>query len=188
MRIALVACAVPFLVAASPLEIDASTNYQAGGTEEVQEKPDLGELKARLAKLKAAMAAKRNAEALAQTLEPQFRTPNYARQQKIAALGITPEGEVFELEFPLRSDSRSQKSRNSPKCDIRASQAGNDKHGLRLDRAPASPQEPFAMYAVDRTEDGCAVMVPMNYPDNVQPLPEIVDGPLLHRIPAKTDQ
>ncbi|MEM7700613.1 MAG: hypothetical protein AAF251_01615 [Pseudomonadota bacterium] len=40
-----------------------------------------------------------------------------------------------------------------------------------LQRQPATPQKPQAIYAVDRREDGCGVMVMMGNPDDVRPVP-----------------
>lgn len=38
-------------------------------------------------------------------------------------------------------------------------------------REPATPHEPLAIYAVDRREDGCGMMVMLGNPDDVRPLP-----------------
>ncbi|MEM6908802.1 MAG: hypothetical protein AAF494_08985 [Pseudomonadota bacterium] len=42
-----------------------------------------------------------------------------------------------------------------------------------LRRGPAAPERPLAIYAVDRREDGCSVMVVMGNPDDVRPLPAL---------------
>ncbi|AWW74734.1 hypothetical protein CD351_09895 [Erythrobacter sp. KY5] len=55
-------------------------------------------------------------------------------------------------------------------------------------REPASPDKPLAIYAVHRQQDGCSVMVMMGDPDDIRPLPEPQDGPLLQQIPARADQ
>ncbi len=41
-----------------------------------------------------------------------------------------------------------------------------------LKREPASPDKPHLIYAVDRRQDGCGVMVMMGNPDDIRPLPE----------------
>lgn len=46
-----------------------------------------------------------------------------------------------------------------------------------LQREPASPEKPQAIYAVDRRQDGCSVMVMMGDPDDVRPLPLPAEGP-----------
>ncbi|MBU2588209.1 MAG: hypothetical protein KJ872_08860 [Alphaproteobacteria bacterium] len=69
-------------------------------------------------------------------------------------------------------------------CRDRISQARQDagKPPL-LDREPASPDKPYHIYAVDRRQDGCAVMVMKGDPADIRPLPVAPDGPLL-LIPA----
>ncbi|MHA7818305.1 MAG: hypothetical protein ACX930_01525 [Erythrobacter sp.] len=55
-----------------------------------------------------------------------------------------------------------------------------------LEREPASPDRPLAIYAVDRKQDGCSVMVMMGNREDIRPLPLPVEGP--HRvIPAQAD-
>ncbi|MDT8279951.1 MAG: hypothetical protein RQ806_05315 [Erythrobacter sp.] len=65
-------------------------------------------------------------------------------------------------------------------CRDRISQARQDagKPPL-LDREPASPDKPYPIYAVDRRQDGCAVMVMKGDPADIRPLPMAPDGPLL---------
>ena len=53
-----------------------------------------------------------------------------------------------------------------------------------LDREPASPDKPHLIYAVDRRQDGCSVMVMKGNPDDIRPLPEPAEGPPFQRIPA----
>ncbi|MDJ0643746.1 MAG: hypothetical protein QNJ15_13105 [Erythrobacter sp.] len=47
---------------------------------------------------------------------------------------------------------------------------------LLLERAPASPEKPFLIYAVDRQQDGCSVMVMMGNPNDIRPLPLPSEG------------
>ena len=54
-----------------------------------------------------------------------------------------------------------------------------------IDRQPASPDRPHAIYAVDRRQDGCSVMVMMGNPSDIRPLP-LPAGPFARRIPAET--
>ncbi len=53
-----------------------------------------------------------------------------------------------------------------------------------IQREPASPDQPFAIYAVDRRQDGCSVMVMMGNPDDIRPLPLPGEGPVA-QIPAE---
>lgn len=48
-----------------------------------------------------------------------------------------------------------------------------------LEREPASPDKPYHIYAVDRRQDGCAVMVMKGDPADIRPLPARPDGPML---------
>ncbi len=42
-----------------------------------------------------------------------------------------------------------------------------------LDRGPATGEEPMAIWAVDRREEGCAVLVTMGDPNDIRPIPKI---------------
>ncbi|QIQ86123.1 hypothetical protein [Erythrobacter sp.] len=51
-----------------------------------------------------------------------------------------------------------------------------------MQRGPATPDDPLMIYAVDRRQDGCAVMVVKGEPADIRPLPEPPhDGKLLWR-------
>lgn len=47
----------------------------------------------------------------------------------------------------------------------------------------ASPDDPHLIYALDRRQDGCSVMVMKGNPDDIRPLPSAPDGPI-RLIPA----
>lgn len=52
-----------------------------------------------------------------------------------------------------------------------------------LRRGPATPEKPILIYAVDRRQDGCAVMVAKGDPGDIRPLPEVKEtGKLLWRV------
>lgn len=46
-----------------------------------------------------------------------------------------------------------------------------------LEREPASPDKPYHIYAVDRRQDGCAVMVMHGDPADIRPLPARPEAP-----------
>ena len=48
-----------------------------------------------------------------------------------------------------------------------------------LEREPASPDKPYHIYAVDRRQDGCAVMVVKGDPGDIRPLPARPEGPMM---------
>lgn len=55
-----------------------------------------------------------------------------------------------------------------------------------LDREPASPANPHMIYAVDRRQDGCSVMVMKGNPSDIRQLPLPMEGnPLM---PAQGDE
>ena len=56
-----------------------------------------------------------------------------------------------------------------------------------LEREPALPEKPLAIWAVDRSQDGCSVMVMMGNPEDIRALPGPMEGPLMV-IPAQSDQ
>jgi hypothetical protein len=47
-----------------------------------------------------------------------------------------------------------------------------------LEREPASPERPLAIYAVDRRENGCSVMVMMGNPADIRHVPEGPESPI----------
>ena len=53
-----------------------------------------------------------------------------------------------------------------------------------IDRKPASPENPHHIYAVDRREGGCSVMVMAGDPEDIRQLPAPAEGPLLQQVPA----
>ena len=48
-----------------------------------------------------------------------------------------------------------------------------------LEREPASPDRPYHIYAVDRRQDGCAVMVMKGDPADIRSLPARPEEPML---------
>lgn len=48
-----------------------------------------------------------------------------------------------------------------------------------LDRQPASTEDTLLIYAVDRREDGCPVLVMAHRPDDIRPVPAASDHPRL---------
>lgn len=66
---------------------------------------------------------------------------------------------------------------------IEQARAANGQPPL-FEREPASPNKPYRIYAVDRRQDGCSVMVIMGNPNDIRPLPERAEGPTFVLIPA----
>lgn len=56
-----------------------------------------------------------------------------------------------------------------------------------LQREAASPSDPQMIYAVDRRQEGCSVMVMMGSHEDIRPLPKRMDEPA-QVIPADADQ
>ena len=54
-----------------------------------------------------------------------------------------------------------------------------------LNREPASPEKPYAIYAVDRRQEGCSVMLMMGTRDDIRPLPGPAEGSPFLLIPAQ---
>jgi len=54
-----------------------------------------------------------------------------------------------------------------------------------LDRETASPDRPHLIYAVDRRQDGCSVMVMKGDPDDIRQLPLRMAGPM-RAIPGRS--
>jgi hypothetical protein len=64
-------------------------------------------------------------------------------------------------------------------CRDRIHKAREESNQRPLDREPATEEEPLLIWAVDRREDGCAVLVAKGDPDDIRPIPRIEDGDLL---------
>jgi len=58
-------------------------------------------------------------------------------------------------------------------CRDRIHQAREELGLPELDREPATGDEAMAIWAVDRREDGCAVLVAMGDPEDIRPIPKI---------------
>lgn len=69
-------------------------------------------------------------------------------------------------------------------CSDRITKAREEAGLPLLKREPASPEKPLMIYAVDRREHGCSVMVMKGNPDDIRQLPERMEGPPI-MIPAK---
>ena len=106
-----------------------------------------------------------------------------------ATTTATQSANVGESVVILDEDAQ-RLSEEDNECRDRISHAreASGQSPLQLDRQPASPERPMAIYAVDRQQDGCSVMVMMGNPDDIRPLPLPVEGPMLQRIPANSDQ
>ncbi|MGB3711086.1 MAG: hypothetical protein WA985_05305 [Erythrobacter sp.] len=57
-----------------------------------------------------------------------------------------------------------------------------------LRREPASPENPLAIYAVDRTQDGCSVVVMMGEPEDIRPVPEVEQRPVFREVPENPER
>lgn len=73
------------------------------------------------------------------------------------------------------------------RCNDTITQARAEAGLPMLDRKPATPDEAHHIYAVDRREDGCSVMVMAGNPEDIRPLPAPMTGGG-GLIPAKTTQ
>lgn len=67
-------------------------------------------------------------------------------------------------------------------CRDRIHQVREERGLPRLERETASPDKPVMIWAVDRREHGCAVMVVKGSPEDIRPLPK--GSATVERIPA----
>lgn len=123
--------------------------------------------------------------------EPEFAAPGPAALDNPAY--TTPPERWRTIEEALEEDNNLaqilERSQRDESCNDRVIQA-REASGQSpfFSREPASPDKPFAIYALHRQQDGCSVMVMMGDPDDIRPLPKPQDGPLLQQIPARADQ
>ena len=61
-------------------------------------------------------------------------------------------------------------------CRDRIEKARAEAGQLKLEREPASPDKPLMIYAVDRKEYGCSVLVMKGDVDDIRPIPEEMEG------------
>ena len=94
-----------------------------------------------------------------------------ANSAETPAVPAQPQSGMAELQ-PLTPSPEQCRDR------ITAVREAKDKPPL-LDRAPASPDKPHRIYAVDKRIDGCAVMVMHGDVTDIRPLPARPEGPLL---------
>ncbi|MFL0356635.1 hypothetical protein ACI5KX_09140 [Erythrobacter sp. GH1-10] len=78
----------------------------------------------------------------------------------------------------MREDLARSLNVQSEACRDRIMQAREDTGLPLLEREPASPENPHLIYAVDRRQDGCSVMVMMGNPSDIRPLPVRPDDPI----------
>jgi hypothetical protein len=64
-------------------------------------------------------------------------------------------------------------------CRDRIHKAREEAGQPPLDREPATGDEPMAIWAVDRREDGCAMLVAMGDAEDIRPIPRIEENHLL---------
>ena len=98
-------------------------------------------------------------------------------QQEVEATPFEAETVISERAEPL--DPRGEECRDRI---VHARDALGQPPLLR--REPASPERPLAIYAVDRTQDGCSVLVMMGDPDDIRPMPEPEQGPIFRQLPV----
>src|SRR5690606_15706722 len=69
--------------------------------------------------------------------------------------------------------SHEDKQTDEAICRDRIHEARKRAGQPELQRGPASNDEPVMIWAVDRRENGCAVLVAKGVPDDIRPIPEI---------------
>lgn len=76
-------------------------------------------------------------------------------------------------EAPAKRWTSVEEADRDRRCRDRIAQVRADEGKPRLEREPASPDQPLLMYAVDHRVDGCAVLVPVSDPADIRqsPLP-----------------
>lgn len=101
----------------------------------------------------------------------------------LAALALIGADEPPAAEAPVETPVTTEAEADRSACRDRieyARRASGQPPLLR--RGPATPDDPVMIYAVDRRQDGCAVMVVKGDPQDIRPLPEQPrDGKLLWR-------
>ena len=85
---------------------------------------------------------------------------------------------LSELLGPNCRDRLEQAQEEAPKLDLRSAPL--------FRRKPDTPEKPLAIYAVDRRENGCGVMVMMGNPEDVRPVPSL-DADDHRLMPAESD-
>lgn len=69
---------------------------------------------------------------------------------------------------------------NSENCRDRIHQVREERGLPELDRETIDPDEPMLIWAIDRREDGCSVMVVKDNPEDIRPIPVLPENaPLL---------
>lgn len=71
-------------------------------------------------------------------------------------------------EAPAKRWTSVEEADRDRRCRDRIAQVRADEGKPRLEREPASPDQPLLMYAVDHRVDGCAVLVPVSDPADIR--------------------
>ncbi|NVD43781.1 hypothetical protein [Qipengyuania atrilutea] len=113
----------------------------------------------------------------------------------LAAAGMAVDGDRTALPFPEMPDAendahafepRPQAESNSEEqhCERTIEQVRAERNLPLLRREPASPDKPYLLSAVDKTIDGCPVLVMHSDKSDVRPVPETANEPI-GLIPAR---
>lgn len=86
-------------------------------------------------------------------------------------------------EPPRKWESVEDANSTPEECRDRIHQVREANGQPALDREPADPDEGVLIWAVDRREAGCSVMVVKGDPEDIRPLPRPPEGPLFRKIP-----
>ncbi|MEE4539133.1 MAG: hypothetical protein V2J51_11675 [Erythrobacter sp.] len=101
----------------------------------------------------------------------------------IGATDAPGDGASPETPDAPRAETDAAKNPTGRECRDRIERArAASGQPLLLNRGPATPDDPVLIYAVDRRQDGCSVMVVAGNPDDIRALPEKPEnGKLLWR-------
>lgn len=100
----------------------------------------------------------------------------------LAALALIGADEPPASEADAETSARAEApDRKTCRDRINHARAASGQPSL-MQRGPATPDDPVMIYAVDRRQDGCAVMVVKGDPSDIRPLPaQPESGKLLWR-------
>lgn len=87
---------------------------------------------------------------------------------------------------PVRKWESIEDAKPTPEeCHDRIYQVREATGQPKLDREPAGPNDAVLIWAVDRREASCSMMVVKGDPDDIRPIPEPDGGPLFRPIQAE---
>jgi hypothetical protein len=101
-----------------------------------------------------------------------FTTPNFAEPRTIQSVILRQYGAIEDLKIPLQDSKKTPWGTTQAECDFLRQTGRDPESSPLLRREAASPDEPLLIYAVDRREGKCPVLVMKGDTEDIREVPK----------------